>query len=221
MWPLSFPNPLREKEHFPGMTVTCALIDSLPVVLEKPKHTDTHRLPSTTTTPSPLPTHTRVLFHQDKLRENEDALSTKQQERAQLDIAFRDLTAEGFTPTPSPVRTPVQSNNEGDEGVGGEEEAFPDAAVEQDSGGCGAVQDSARPVVGTAQKRRCLDSAQVLNEVVVREIAQLSKEDALRFQASFSQQAERANDVEMGTLEILRLQQEAHDRDSVLLGTQG
>ena len=27
----------REKEHFPGMTVTCALIDSLPVVLEKPK----------------------------------------------------------------------------------------------------------------------------------------------------------------------------------------
>ena len=53
-----------------------------------------------------------VLFHQDKLRENEDALSTKQQERAQLDIAFRDLTAKGF----SPVRTPVQSHNEGDEG---------------------------------------------------------------------------------------------------------
>ena len=40
-----------------------------------------------------------VLFHQDKLRENEDALSTKQQERAQIDSAFRDFTAKGFTPT--------------------------------------------------------------------------------------------------------------------------
>ena len=27
----------RGKERFPGMTVTCALIDSLPVVLKKPK----------------------------------------------------------------------------------------------------------------------------------------------------------------------------------------
>ena len=162
-----------------------------------------------------------VLFHQDQMRENEDALSTKQQERAQLDIAFRDLTAKGFTPTPSLVRTPVQSDNEGDEGVGGEEEAVPDATVEQDSGDSGAVRDSARPVVGTAKKRRCLDSAQVLNEVVEREIAQLSKEEALRFEALFSQQTERADDVEMGTLEILRLQQEAHDMDSVLLETQG
>ena len=146
-----------------------------------------------------------VLLHQDKLRENEDALSTKQQERAQLDIAFRDLTAKGFTPTPSPVRTPVQSDNEGYEGVVG------------GRGGCsrrysiwnkilvvsGAVREFARPVAGTAKKRRCLDSAQVLNEVVEREIAQLSKVEALRFQALCSQQAERAEDVEMGTLEIL------------------
>ena len=87
-----------------------------------------------------------VLFHQDELRENEDALSTKQQERAQLDVAFRDLTAKGFTPTPSQVRTPVHSDNEGDEGVGGQEEAVPDATLEQDSGGSRAVRDSARPV---------------------------------------------------------------------------
>ena len=34
----------------------------------------------------------------------------------------------------------------------------------------------------------------------------------------FLQQAERANDVEMGIFVILRLQEEAHDRDSVLSG---
>ena len=115
-----------------------------------------------------------VLFHQDRLRENEDVLSTKQQERGQLDIAFRDLAAKGFTPTPSPVRTLVQSDVEGDEGVVGEEEAVPDASLEQDSGVSGAVRESARIVAGIAKKRRCLDSAQVLNEVVEREIAQLS-----------------------------------------------
>ena len=101
----------------------------------------------------------------------------------------------------------MQSDDEGDEGdEGGEEEAVPDATMEQASGG-------ARPVVGTAEKRRCLDSAQVLNEVVEREIAQLCKEEALRFQALFSQQGERADDVEMGAdspcvvfLHILRVE---------------
>ena len=44
-----------------------------------------------------------VLFHQDKLRENEDALSAQQQERAHLDVAFRDLTAKSFTLTPCAV----------------------------------------------------------------------------------------------------------------------
>ena len=33
----SVPRTHRGKERFPGMTVTCAPIDSLPVVLEKPK----------------------------------------------------------------------------------------------------------------------------------------------------------------------------------------
>ena len=115
----------------------------------------------------------------------------------------------------------MQSDNEGDEGVVGEEETVPDAPLEQDSGGSGAVRESARPVAGTAKKRRCLDSAQVLNEVVEREIAQLSKEEALRFQDMFSQHAERAEDVEMGTLEIPREEKEAYERDAVLLGTEG
>ena len=39
--------------------------------------------------------------------------------------------------------------------------------------------------------------------------------------AMFSQQAERAEDVEMGTLVILRLEKDAYERDAVLLGTQG
>ena len=66
-----------------------------------------------------------------KLRENEDALSSKQKERAQLDSAFRDLMAKGFTPTPSPVRTPAESDNEGEEGDGGEDEGVPDVSMEQ------------------------------------------------------------------------------------------
>ena len=98
-------------------------------------------------------------------------------------------------------------------GVGGEEEAVPDASLEQDSGGSGAVRESARLVAGTAKKRRCLDSAQVLDTTLQREGA--------CFQAVFSQQAERAEDVEMGTLEILRLEEEAYERDAVLLGTPG
>ena len=146
-----------------------------------------------------------VLFHQDKLSENADALSAKQQERAQFDT----------------VRTPVQSDNEGEEGDGGEEEVVPDALMEQNSGGSGAVGDSARPVAGTAKKRRCLGSAHVLNELVEREISQLSKEEALRFQALFAQQLEKANVMDEGTLSILRLEQEANERDAVLLGTRG
>ena len=93
--------------------------------------------------------------------------------------------------------------------------------MEQDSGGSGAVGDAARLVAGTAKMRRCPGSAHVLNEVVEREISQLSTEEALRFQALFAQQAEEANVTEMGTLKILRLEQEASERDAVFLGTQG
>ena len=31
------PEPTENKERFPGVTITCALIGSLPVVLEEPK----------------------------------------------------------------------------------------------------------------------------------------------------------------------------------------
>ena len=96
-----------------------------------------------------------------------------------------------------------------------------DAPVEQDSGGSGAVGDSARPVAGTAKKWRCLGSAHVLNEVVEREISQLSKEEALHFQALFAHQAERAKIMDGRTISILRLEEEANERDAVLLGTQG
>ena len=41
-----------------------------------------------------------VLHHQEKLRESEDALSTKQSEHAQLQGEFRDLTDKGFTGRP-------------------------------------------------------------------------------------------------------------------------
>ena len=83
--------------------------------------------------------------------------------------------------------------------------------------------DAARPIAGTAKKRRCLGSADVLNEVVEREIAQLSTEEARRFQVLFAQQAEKSKGMEDGTLSILRLQEEeeAFERDSVLLGSQG
>ena len=116
-----------------------------------------------------------VLFHQDKLRENEDALPAKQAEHALLQVAFRDLTANFFTPTPSPVRSPPQSDYEGDEG---EVCDVPDVPMEQNSSGSGAVGDAARPVAGTAKERRCLGSADVLIEVVEREIAQISMEEA-------------------------------------------
>ena len=57
--------------------------------------------------------------------------------------------------------------------------------------------------------------------MVEREIESISTEEALRFQTLFAQRAEQAKNTEEGTLEILRLQQEAHERDSVLLGSQG
>ena len=76
------------------------------------------------------------------------------------------------------MRSPPQSDNEGEEGEVCEEEGVPDVPMEQNSSDSGAVGDAARPVAGTSKKRRCLGSADVLNEVVEREIAQLS----LRFQ---------------------------------------
>ena len=67
-----------------------------------------------------------VLYHQEKLRENEDALSTKQSEQAQLQVEFRELTDMGFTPTPSPIPTPPQSDHGGEEGEACGEEGVPD-----------------------------------------------------------------------------------------------
>ena len=145
-----------------------------------------------------------VLFHQDMLRENEDALSSKQRNP---DIAFRDLTAKGFTPTPSPVRTPAQSDNEGEEGEGGEDEGVPDVSMEQDSGGFGAIGNAARPIAGTFLKRRCLGPADVLTEVVEREIPTEDRRSRRKLWKN-------------GLQGILRLEQEAYERDAVLLGTQ-
>ena len=55
-----------------------------------------------------------------------------------------------------------------------------------------------------------------------REIAPLSTEKARRFQVLFAQQAEKSKNMEEGTLDILRWQEEeAYERDSVLLGSQG
>ena len=110
-----------------------------------------------------------MLYHQEKLRENEDALSTKQSEHAQLQVEFRDLTDKGFTPTPSPVQSPPQPDHGGEEGEACDEEGVPDVPTEPTSGGSGAAGDAAQPVAGTAKKRRCLRSADVLNEVVERE----------------------------------------------------
>ena len=54
-----------------------------------------------------------------------------------------------------------------------------------------------------------------------REISQLSMKEALGFQALFAKQAGQARILEEGTQGILRLEQEAYERDAVLLGTQG
>ena len=153
-----------------------------------------------------------VLHHQEKLRESEDALSTKQSEHAQLKGEFRDLTDRGFTPTPSPIQSPPQSDHGGEaEEACDDEEGVPDVPMEHTSSDSGAAGDAARPVAGTAKKRRCLGSADVLNEVVAREreIAHLSTEEARRFQVLFAQQGEKSKNMEEGTLGILRLQEEA------------
>ena len=151
------------------------------------------------------------------MRESEDALSTKQSEHAQLQGEFRDFTDKGFTPTPSPAQTPPQSDHGGEEGEACAEEGAPDVPMEPTSSGSGVAGDTVRPVAGTAKKRRCLGSADVLNEVVEREIAQLSTEEALRFQVL----AEKSKDIEEGTLSILPMEEEAYERDSLLLGSQG
>ena len=167
----------------------------------------------------------KTVLHQPRLtlRESGDALSTKQSEHAQLQGEFRDLTDKGFTPTPSPAKTPPQSDHGGVEGEASAEEGAPDVPMEPTSSGSGVAGDAARPIAETAKKRRCLGSADALNEVVEREIAQLSTEEARHFQVLFAQQAEKSKGMEDGTLSILRLQEEkeAFERDSVLLGSQG
>ena len=91
--------------------------------------------------------------------------------------------------------------------------------MEPTSGGSGVAGDSARPVVGTAKERRCLGSTDALHEVVEREIAQLSTEQARHL---FAQQVEKSKTMDEGTSEIFRLpEQEAFERDSVLLDSQG
>ena len=107
------------------------------------------------------------------MRENEDALSSKQSEHAQLQVEFRDLTDKGFTPTPSPFQTPPQSEHGGEEGEVCDEKGVPDVPMENISTDSGAAGDAGRPVAGAAKKRRCLGSADVLNEVVERDCATL------------------------------------------------
>ena len=137
-------------------------------------------------------------------------------------MEFRDLTDKGYTPTPSPMQTPPQSDHGGEEGEACDEEGVPNVPIEHTSSGSGTAGDAARLVAGTAKKRRCLGSADVLNEIVGREIESLSMEEALHFQTLFAKQAEKSKRMEDGTLSILRLQEEeAYERDSVLLGSQG
>ena len=158
-----------------------------------------------------------VLLHQEKLRESEEALSTKQAEHAQLE-------GERFTPTPSPVPSPAQSDDGGEKGeANDDEEGASDVPLEHTSNDVGVAGDAARPVAGIAKKRRCFGSVDVLQEVVEREIESISMEDAMRFQAWFARRAQQAKDTDEGTLEILRLQEEkeAYDRDSVLQPSQG
>ena len=92
----------------------------------------------------------------EKLRENEDALSTKQSEHALLQVKFLDLTDKGFTPTPSPLQTPPQSDHGSEEGEACDEEGAPDVPMEPTSSVSGVAGDAARPVAGTAKKRRCV-----------------------------------------------------------------
>ena len=163
-----------------------------------------------------------VLLHQEKLRENEEALSIKQAEHAQLEGEFRDLTDKGFTPTPSPAPTPAQSDHGGEEREACCEEDAPDVPMEH-TDDVGPAGDAARLVAGTVKKRLCLGAADVLQEVVEREIESISVEDAMLFQAVFARRAQQAKDEKEGTLAILRLQEEteAYERDSVLLPSQG
>ena len=63
----------------------------------------------------------------------------------------------------------LRSRIVGEEGEACDEEGVPDVPMEHTSSGSGAAGDAARPVAGTAKKRRCLRSADVFNEVVERE----------------------------------------------------
>ena len=87
----------------------------------------------------------------------------------------------------------------------------------------GPVGDAARLVAGTVKKRRCIGAADVLQDVVEREIESISVEEAMRFQAVFARRAQQAKDEKEGTFALLRLQEEAeaYERDSVLLPSQG
>ena len=116
---------------------------------------------------------------------------------------FRDLTDRGFTPTPSPIQSPPQSDHGGEAGEAcDDEEGVPDVPMEHTSCDSGAAGDAARPVAGTAKKRRCLGSADVMR--------------------LWRERAEKSKNMEEGTLGFLRLQaEEAYERDSVLLGSQG
>ena len=111
-----------------------------------------------------------VLYHQEKLRENEDALSATQSQHAQLQVAFRDLTDKGFTPTPSPMQTPPQSDH--------------------------GVKMMLLGRLREPLKRGCVFGRQTFSMIVGREIDSLSMEEALHFQNLFVKQAEKSKGME-------------------------
>ena len=155
-----------------------------------------------------------VLHHQEKLRESEEALS-RRNNRSMHSLKGNSVISRKNASRPLllPFHTPPQSEHGGEEREASDDDGSPDVPMEPNSGGAGVAGDAARPIAGTAKKRRCLGSADALNETVEREIANLSTEEALRFQTMFAQQAEKSKNMDEGTAEILRLQeQEAFEK---------
>ena len=128
-----------------------------------------------------------------KLRASEEALSTKQAEHAQLEGEYRDLSEKRFHAHPLLLflRLHNRMMEVRKEKLAMMKKVFLDVSMEHTSKDVRAAGDAARPVAGTAKKRRCLGSADVLDEVVERQIANLSTEAARRFQIRFAQQVEK------------------------------
>ena len=95
---------------------------------------------------------------------------TKQAEHAQLEGEYRDLSEKRFTPTPSPVPSPAQSDDGGEKGeANDDEEVASDVPMEHTSNDVGVAGDAARPVAGIAKKRRCLGSVEMFSKRLWRE----------------------------------------------------